>query len=88
MIMLSTRAPAAMPPPPAASVPPKGILLTTSEFTDGAKTEAPKARHKHIILIDGRQLASLMVQHNIGVEVDQLVEIKRIDGAFFTFDEE
>lgn len=66
----------------------KGILLTTSEFTDGAKTEAPKARNKHIILIDGRQLASLMVQHNIGVEVDQLVEIKRIDGAFFTFDEE
>lgn len=66
----------------------KGILLTTSEFTDGAKTEAPKARNKHIILIDGRQLASLMVQHNIGVEIDEVVEIKRIDGTFFTFDEE
>jgi restriction system protein len=66
----------------------KGILLTTSEFTDGAKTEAPKARNKHIILIDGRQLASLMVQNNIGVEIDQVVEIKRIDGAFFSFDEE
>ncbi|WP_218643646.1 restriction endonuclease [Paenarthrobacter ureafaciens] len=66
----------------------KGILLTTSEFTEGARIEAPKARNKHIILIDGRQLASLMVQHNIGVEIDQIVEIKRIDGAFFTFDEE
>lgn len=66
----------------------KGILLTTSEFTEGARTEAPKARNKHIILIDGRQLATLMVQHNIGVEVDQIVEIKRVDGAFFTFDEE
>jgi restriction system protein len=66
----------------------KGILLTTSEFTEGALTEAPKARNKHIILIDGRQLAKLMVQHNIGVEVDAIVQIKRIDGAFFTFDEE
>jgi restriction system protein len=66
----------------------KGILITTSEFTEGALTEAPKARNKHIILIDGRQLAKLMVQHNIGVEVDEIVEIKRIDGTFFTFDDE
>lgn len=37
-----------------------------------------------IILIDGEQLAELMIDHNIGVTVLGNYEIKRIDTDFFT----
>jgi restriction system protein len=45
------------------------------------------ATHR-IILIDGGQLAKLMIQYNVGVRSEQSVEIKRIDLDYFDESEE
>jgi restriction system protein len=36
-----------------------------------------------VILIDGRALSDLMVQHNIGVQDQHTYVIKRVDEDFF-----
>jgi restriction system protein len=43
----------------------KGILITTSSFSQGAKDYVERIEKK-IVLIDGQQLAQLMIDHNIG----------------------
>ncbi len=61
----------------------KGVFVTTSSFTQPAKDFAQKVAHR-VILIDGEQLARLMVRHNVGVRVEDVLEVKRIDEDFFT----
>lgn len=39
--------------------------------------------HARVILIDGQQLARMMVTHNIGVQVKNMYVIKRVDEDFF-----
>ena len=61
----------------------KGVFVTTASFTKAAKTYVEKSP-KRIILIDGEQLARLMVEHNIGVRLKMPpYEIKRIDEDYF-----
>ena len=36
-----------------------------------------------IVLIDGKQLAQLMIDHNLGVTVQQTYEIKKLDNDYF-----
>jgi restriction system protein len=36
-----------------------------------------------VILVDGRQLAELMVEHNVGVTVQQTFELKSINLDYF-----
>ena len=47
----------------------RGILITTSDFTDTARrtAETISTGNKHIRLINGQELAHLMLTHNIGV---------------------
>lgn len=59
----------------------KGVLITTSTFTPGAKERAKKI--PSLILIDREKLLDLMVEYNIGVEVDKVIELKKIDEDFF-----
>lgn len=57
----------------------KGVFVTTASFTKAAKAYVEKSP-KRIILIDGEELARLMVEHNIGVRLKMPpYEIKRID---------
>jgi restriction system protein len=56
----------------------KGIFITTSNFHDNATDYAARL-HQKIILIDGRRLAELMIEHNIGVAPEQPYIIKKID---------
>lgn len=60
----------------------KGVFVTTSRYTDAARKEA-KRSHKRLRLIDGNELAELMVQHDIGVRRDRVLELKRLDADFF-----
>ncbi len=60
----------------------KGVFVTTSEFSREAKEYVGKIS-KRIILIDGEELANLMVRHNVGVRVEAVYEIKRIDEDMF-----
>jgi len=60
----------------------KGVFITTSRFTNEAKDYQPKNETK-IVLIDGEQLAQLMIDYNLGVTKQQTYEIKRIDTDYF-----
>lgn len=61
----------------------KGVLLTTSDFTDAARKTASNNPQYKIILIDGQRLASLMIEYNLGVGVQDNIVIKRIDQDYF-----
>lgn len=61
----------------------KGIFITTSTFSKEAIEYAKGLTSKKIVLIDGRQLAEYMIDFNVGVSVDTVYEIKRIDSDYF-----
>lgn len=63
----------------------KGIFITTSEFSQGAQ-EYVNAIDSKIILIDGEQLAQLMIDHDVGVSTDAVYKLKRLDSDYFTDD--
>jgi len=60
----------------------KGVFVTTSRFTASAKEEA-KMSGQRVILIDGKRLATLMIQYGVGVRVTDTVLIKEIDLNYF-----
>ena len=63
----------------------KGVLITTSNFSETAKlTERNiSAGNKTIRLIDGRELARLMIDYSVGVITKTVYEIKELDENFF-----
>jgi len=60
----------------------KGIFITTSNFTKEALEYTPKNETK-IVLIDGEQLAQLMMDYNLGCTTQQIYELKKIDSDYF-----
>lgn len=63
----------------------KGVFITASRFTDEARTYAEGLR-RPIILIDGQQLAELMVRHDVGVVTRRVVAVKEVDEDLFSGD--
>lgn len=60
----------------------KGIFITTSTFSKQAR-EYVSLLDSKIILIDGEQLAELMIENDIGVSRVVSYEIKRVDSDYF-----
>lgn len=60
----------------------RGVFLTTSEFTDEAWHYADAVQSR-IILIDGKRLTSLMLEHQVGVQVKKPHLVMRVDGDYF-----
>jgi restriction system protein len=60
----------------------KGIFVTSSNFSNSAKDTAA-ALGTRIVLIDGLQLARLMIRYNIGCRDEDVLHIKKIDEDFF-----
>jgi len=60
----------------------KGVFVTTSRYTKAALEYAERS-HKRLRLIDGNELARLMVRHGIGVRGYRVLELKRLDADFF-----
>jgi restriction system protein len=60
----------------------KGVLITTSSFTQAA-TDFVRALQHRIVLVDGSTLAGLMIRYGVGVRLERKVEIKKIDDEFF-----
>lgn len=60
----------------------KGVFITTGKFTSDA-SDCVATIDPEVILIDGRELAGLMIDCNPGVSVDINYEIKKIDSAYF-----
>jgi restriction system protein len=60
----------------------KGIFITTSDFHDNAHDYAA-GLHQKVILVDGRRLAELMIEHSIGVAEEHAYSIKKVDSDYF-----
>lgn len=60
----------------------KGVFITTSTFTKEAIAYAESIENK-VVLIDSYQLAKYMIQHNLGVSISEVYEVKRIDTDYF-----
>ena len=61
----------------------KGVFITTSSFGEATKDAAKQSGSSRIVLIDGKELTSLMVRFGVGVRLEQKVEIKRVDVDYF-----
>ncbi|MBZ5728035.1 MAG: restriction endonuclease [Acidobacteriia bacterium] len=60
----------------------RGVFITTSWFSPDA-LEYVKEMPQRIILIDGRRLSSLMIEHNVGVAPAKTYTLKRMDQDYF-----
>ena len=60
----------------------KGIFITTARFSEEAKSYASNIDTK-VVLIDGKRLASLMIDYNIGVSEQTTYEIKGLHSDYF-----
>jgi restriction system protein len=64
----------------------KGVFVTTSYFTQPARSFAERHPFR-IVLIDGEQLATLMIRHNVDVRIDETLYLKKVDEDFFWMSE-
>jgi len=60
----------------------RGVFLTASTFTKNAR-EAVQGVPARIVLIDGRELVELMIDHGVGVEPVRVATLHRINEDFF-----
>jgi restriction system protein len=60
----------------------KGLFVTTSSFSSSSR-ETAELLSKRIVLIDGEQLARLMIRYNVGCRIEEVLEIKKVDEEFF-----
>ena len=60
----------------------KGVFVTTSYFPSTAHDFITRVS-KRVVLIDGQELATLMMRHRVGVRTKDIYEVKRIDEAYF-----
>ena len=64
----------------------KGVFITTSTSSNAAINYCAKSHDFKVALIDGDELARLMIDYNLGVSPIQRLELKRIDSDFFSLD--
>lgn len=60
----------------------KGVFVTTSYFPSSAYDFITRVS-KRVVLIDGSELAGLMIRHRVGVRVKDTYEVKKIDEDYF-----
>lgn len=60
----------------------QGVFITTSMFSDGARSYAESVPTR-VVLIDGERLTRLMIRYGVGVQVKQTIQIVEIDEDFF-----
>jgi len=60
----------------------KGVFITNSSFSNGA-VEYVRGLQDKVVLIDGEMLANLMIDHSVGVALEEAYEIKRVDSDYF-----
>ncbi len=60
----------------------KGVFITTSTFTREAR-EFGRQIAESVVLIDGARLASLMIEHGVGVTHYRVVRLPRVDTDYF-----
>ena len=63
----------------------KGVFITTSTFSTMARQTAQQINggNKFIRLVDGNELAQLMIRNGVGVVTDYTYEVKKLDENYF-----
>lgn len=64
----------------------KGVFITTSSFSREAMSYADSVTPR-VILVDGRELAQLMIEHGVGVTPTRSYTLCRIDSDYFVSDD-
>ncbi|MDG6244519.1 MAG: restriction endonuclease [Methanolobus sp.] len=59
----------------------KGVFITTANFSKDAEVYAKQTGN--IVLIDGPNLAKLMIEYNVGVSTVKTYDVKKIDLDYF-----
>ena len=60
----------------------KGVFITTSSYSNDAMDFVKNIDSK-IVLIDGAELSRLMIEYGVGVGVQRVVKVMRLDGDYF-----
>lgn len=60
----------------------RGVFITTSRFSADARDYADRVNAR-LVLIDGPELAALMIEHDCGVIVEESFILKQVDENFF-----
>lgn len=60
----------------------RGLFITTAKYSSGAKVYAESVNTR-IILIDGPRLANLMIRYGVGVQIQQTINIVKLDEDYF-----
>ena len=60
----------------------KGIFVTTSDFHQSS-IDLAKGSDKKLVLINGEELAKLMIEYNVGTSITKNISIKSIDTDYF-----
>ena len=61
----------------------KGLFITTTKFSSSAIEFVKNLLGAKIVLVNGGTLTKLMIKHNVGVSIEHVYEIKRLDSDFF-----
>lgn len=59
----------------------KGVFITTAKFSAEARNY--EALQSNLVLIDGKELAQLMIDYNVGVSTENTILLKRLDNDYF-----
>lgn len=62
----------------------KGLFITTAKFSSGASQYANNLLGTKVVLVDGFTLTRLMIKHNVGVSIEHVYEVKKVDSDFFS----
>ncbi len=60
----------------------RGVFITTGTFSSGA-SEYAKSIEANVVLIDGVELAELMIEYDVGVTTRQVHKVKALDADYF-----
>lgn len=60
----------------------RGVFITTSTFTKQAREYATNINTR-VVLIDGVRLTKLMIKYKVGVQVERVYEVVKLDEDFF-----
>ena len=61
----------------------KGVFITSAGFSREARDFATRLQNQKVALIDGAQLARLMVEHGVGVATAKTLAIQHVDSDYF-----
>ena len=61
----------------------KGVFITTSSFNKNALEYANSLTGITLVLIDGKKLAKYIYEYSLGMQTEQVIEIKKLDSDYW-----